>query len=131
MDAVWKGAAGAILAVVLGLAIGKKDKDITVLLSVVMCCMLALMAMRYLEPVLDFFETLRQTANLDPRMMEILLKSVGIGMISQIACLVCDDAGNSALGKALQILTAAVILWMSVPLLESLLNLVQELLGGL
>lgn len=131
MDAVWKGAAGAILAVVLGLAIGKKDKDITVLLSVVMCCMLALMAMRYLEPVLDFFETLRQTANLDPRMMEILLKTVGIGMISQIACLVCDDAGNSALGKALQILTAAVILWMSVPLLESLLNLVQELLGGL
>lgn len=131
MDAVWKGAAGAILAVVLGLAIGKKDKDITVLLSVAMCCMLALMAMRYLEPVLDFFETLRQTANLDPRMMEILLKTVGIGMISQIACLVCDDAGNSALGKALQILSAAVILWMSVPLLESLLNLVQEILGGL
>lgn len=131
MDAVWKGAAGAILAVVLGLAIGKKDKDITVLLSVAMCCMLALMAMRYLEPVLDFFETLRQTANLDPQMMEILLKTVGIGMISQIACLVCDDAGNSALGKALQILSAAVILWMSVPLLESLLNLVQEILGGL
>lgn len=131
MDAVWKGAAGAILAVVLGLAVGKKDKDITVLLSVAVCCMLALMAMRYLEPVLDFFETLQQTANLDPQMLEILLKTVGIGMISQIACLVCDDAGNSALGKALQILSAAVILWMSIPLLESLLNLVQEILGGL
>lgn len=131
MDAVWKGAAGAILAVVLGLAVGKKDKDITVLLSVAVCCMLALMAMRYLEPVLDFFETLQQTANLDPQMLEILLKTVGIGMISQIACLVCDDAGNSALGKALQILSAAVILWMSIPLLKSLLNLVQEILGGL
>jgi hypothetical protein len=40
------------------------------------------------------------------------------------------DAGNSAMGKAIQISAVFVILWLSIPLLNGMLELVRELLGG-
>jgi hypothetical protein len=48
-----------------------------------------------------------------------------------LATLICTDAGNTALAKTVQILTTAMILWLSIPLFESLLDLVQAILGEL
>jgi hypothetical protein len=52
-------------------------------------------------------------------------------LIGELAGLICSDAGNAALAKSIQILTTAVILWLSIPLFESLLDLVQAILGEL
>ena len=131
MDTVWKGAACAVLALVLGIAVEKKDKDISILLSIAVCCMLCGAALQYLQPVFSFFQTLQTAAGLDSDLLGILLKVVGIGMVCQISTLVCNDAGNAALGKALQLLSAAVILWISIPLMQSLLSLIEDILGGL
>ena len=46
-----------------------------------------------------------------------------------MACIGCTDAGNGALGKALQLLTGAVILWLSIPLIQALIELLSEMLG--
>ena len=83
----------------------------------------------FLEPVLDFWKQLQQVGQLDETWLTILMKVVGIGLIAEVASLVCADAGNGSLGKAIQILAAAVILWLSIPLLEGLLELVQRILG--
>ena len=54
MTEFWKAAAMILIAVVLGLAVGKREKDISVLLTMAVCCMTAMIAVSYLEPVLDF-----------------------------------------------------------------------------
>jgi stage III sporulation protein AD len=69
------------------------------------------------------------TLNLE--LLAVILKTVGIGMVGELAGLVCSDAGNAALAKTIQILTTAMILWLSIPLFESLLDLVQTILGEL
>ena len=51
MSLFWKAAAAVLLAVVLGLSLGKQ-KDIGVLLTMAVCCMVAMIAISYLEPVL-------------------------------------------------------------------------------
>ena len=61
-------------------------------------------------------------------LLEILLKVVGIGMISQITELVCADSGNKSLGKSLQILTSALILCLSIPILDEMVSLIESLL---
>ena len=48
--------------------------------------------------------------------------------MGEIAALVCGDAGNAALSKAVQIATASAVLWLSVPLMEELLVLIREVL---
>ena len=115
MSLFWKAAAAVLLAVVLGLSLGKQ-KDIGVLLTMAVCCMVTMIAISYLEPVLDFLRELETLGDLQGDMLGILLKAVGIGLVSEIAGLVCTDAGNGSLGKTLQMLGSAV---MMVSLLQS------------
>lgn len=100
-------------------------------LSIAVCCMVALTALEYLSPVISFVSQLEQIGGLDHSMIRILLKVVGIGMVSEIAALVCSDSGSSSLGKTVKLLGSAVILWLSLPLYSMLVELLQRILGGL
>lgn len=125
-------ACGAVLiAVVLILALGSQGKQMGMLLGMAVCCMTALIGMSYLKPVVDFLGTLEEIGGLNSTMVETLLKVAGIGVLSEIAGLVCADSGNASLGKALQLLSSAVILWLSIPLFTSLIELIQKILGEL
>lgn len=131
MALFWKATAGVLLAVVLGLTLGKQEKDLSILLTMAVCCMAAMIAISYLEPVLDFLRELEALGDLQGDMLGILLKAVGIGLVAEIAGMVCNDAGNSSLGKTIQMLGSAVILYLSIPIFSALLTLIREILGEL
>lgn len=119
-----------VVGVILCLSLGKERKETAVLLSLAICAMAALTAGAFLSPVLDFLRELSSLAGLDSSVLTILLKVLGIGLVSQLAQLICADSGNDAMGKALQILTGVVTLWLALPLFRSLLELVRDVLSG-
>lgn len=129
MGLYWKTAAGVLLAVLLTLMLRRQEMGMV--LSLAVCAMAACAALAYLEPVMALLESLETLGELDGQMVGILLKAVGIGMVTEIACMVCADSGNSAMGKALQLLGTAAILWLSLPLFKALLELIQEMLEKL
>jgi len=131
MEIVIKAIAGVLIAVILGISLGKQGKDLAMLLTVLVCSMIVTSAITYLQPVVDFIDRLQAIGQLDSEMIQVLLKALGIGLLSEISCLICSDAGNASLGKAIQILTACVILWMSIPLLNKLLELIDTILGAI
>lgn len=126
----WKAAAGALITVVLGLALGK-SRDFSMLLSLAACTMISILALTYLEPILEFLRELESISQLQGDMLSILLKSAGIGLVAEIAAVICADAGNASLGKTLQFLGTGVILCLSLPILRTMLELIQKILGEL
>lgn len=126
-----KACGAVLLTVILILALGNQCRDLSVVLLAAVCCMVALAAMEYIGPVLSLIDRLEQLGNLNGPMVKTLLKAAGIGLVSEISALICTDAGSSSLGKAIQLLGSAVILWMSVPLFTMLLDLLQQILGEL
>lgn len=130
MDIFIKAAAGIFIAVILGLTLAKQGKDISLLLTVLVCCMVVTAAVTYLQPVITFLERLQALGNLEQNMFQTLLKAVGIGLIAELMMLICNDAGNTSLGKTLQILATAVIVWLSIPMLDALLELIDGILGA-
>lgn len=124
-----QAAAAVLLAVVLCLVLGKQGKETAVLLSMAVCCMVCLMALQYLEPVIDLMRQLQSQTGIAPEYLTVLLKTVGIGMIGEIAAMICADAGNASLGKAVKMLSSVVILWLAVPLFENLMELIASVLG--
>lgn len=127
MELYWKAAALVLVTVLLTLWLGKKD--IGLLLAMAACVMVAAAAVSYLEPVLTFLRRLEELGDLQGDMMGILLKAVGIGIVAEIAGLISADSGNASLGKTLQLLSSGVILWLSLPIFTSLLDLIQKILG--
>ena len=100
MEDFFRAATVVLLTVIMVLCLGSHGKQTAILLVLAVCGML-----------------------------RILLKVVGIGLVGEIANLICCDTGNAALGKMLQILSTAVILRLSVPLLEQLLGLLEQIMG--
>lgn len=129
MDGFWKATAAILLTVVLTLAVGKQEKDLSALLSMAVCCLVGIVALSYLKPVLELMEELGELGEISGGTLEILMKAVGIALVSELAGMLCSDAGSSSLGKMLQMLGSAVILFLSIPLFRSLLTLIQEILG--
>ena len=122
---------GVLLALILVLTLKSTAKDISAVLTVAVCCIVALSALQYLKPVLTFLQTLENLGRLDGNLLTTMLKVTGIGLISEIANLVCKDAGSESMGKSLQLLGTAVILYLSMPLFTALIELLQKILGEL
>lgn len=130
MTAYFQAAAAVLLTVILALTLGSQGKSTANLLVMTAGTMVLLVGMHYLRTVMDFLGQLKTLSGLSGEMVDILIKCTGISLIGEIASLICADAGNSSLGKSLQILSACVILWLCIPAFRSLMDMVQKILEG-
>lgn len=124
MDIFLKALSCVLIALVFCLALHKQGKDIALLLSLFICAMVLLVAFQYLSPIIDFFDNLQEIGNLDGQMLQILLKSLGICLLAEVTSLLCADAGNAAMGKTVQFFATAIVLFLSLPLFNNLLDIV-------
>lgn len=131
MERFLQAAAGIMAAVIMWIILSKQGKEYALLLSLGACCLVLVAMFRFLEPVLDLLKQLQSLGSLQPEWLSVMLKAVGIGLVVEMGALICSDAGNAALGKTLQILGAVAVLWLSIPLMNSLMDLLQQILGGI
>ena len=131
MDRFFQAAAGIMAAVIMWIILSKQGKEYALILSLGACCLVLVGAFRFLDPVLDLLRKLQSLGNLQPEWLSVMLKAVGIGLVVEMGSLICADAGNSALAKTLQILGAIAILWLSIPLINSLIALLEQILGDI
>ena len=131
MDILLKGSAFALTVIVLYQMLSGRNKEIGTLLVVVGSSVILVMSIMYMSPIFQFFEMLQTTGNLNHELLSILFKSVAIGFLTEISVLVCNDIGNTSVGKTLQILSTVLILRLALPLLNSLLDLISGIMGEL
>ena len=67
---------------------------------------------------------------LDAELMTPMLKAVGIGLLTEIAAGVCADAGESAIGKLVELAGGLLALSVALPLLEAVLQMLKTMGGG-
>lgn len=128
MELYLQASAMVLLAVILILLLGKQNRDLSLMVTMGVCCMVCAGAGVFLEPVIRFLGELRRLGELDPTLVGVMLKCAGIGLLSELIGLVCADAGEASVGKALQFLSNAVILFLSLPLLRQFVLILQEVL---
>jgi stage III sporulation protein AD len=131
MNVFWKITAGTLTAIILWLNLNKSSKDISVLITTAVCAMTIIAATSFLQPVISFVNKMKEIGDLDENLISTVLKVVGVGIVTEIASLICKDAGNDSMGKALQLVSTGVVLWLSIPVFEKLLSLLDNILGAL
>jgi stage III sporulation protein AD len=93
--------------------------------------LLIVSAASYLQPVIDFVMRIKRKADLDSDALNIILKAVGVGVLTEIVGMICCDAGFTALDKAIKFVSSVVVLWLSIPLFDALLELLETILGNI
>lgn len=127
----WKAAAAVLIASILTLVLDRQAKDFSVMLTMGVCTLVGIMALSFLEPVLDLLRELEKAGGMENNLLGVLLKAVGIGVASELISFICTDAGKGSLGKSIQMLGSAAILSLSVPVFRTLLQLIRQILGVL
>jgi len=120
-----------LIAVVLYHTIPGERKELKLMISIAVSVMISIAALRFLEPVMDFLEQLQDVGKLSTGIMEILVKAVGIGLITEITTLICKDFGNGALGKGIQFFATTVTLWIALPVFQELLELFEDIFAAI
>ena len=93
--------------------------------------LILLLVIEYIRPVADFIRMLAQMTKLDTTLTKTMFKMVGIAIVAEIAELLCGDGGNQAIGKTIQLLASALILYLSLPMMTAFLELIEGILGEL
>lgn len=127
MSLFWKAAAAVLIALVLGKSI--KENELGLMLSMAVCIMVGMIAVTYLTPIGEFLKKLKELGNLQGDMLGILLKVLGIAIVTELTEMICKDSGNASLGQAMVLLGTCVILWLSLPIFEMLMAMIQRILG--
>lgn len=130
MDLLWKTIGGALVSVILALALEKQGKDFSLLITLAVCTMLATVAVHFLAPISDLLIRLEAIGDLNSTVLAELLKILGIGLIGEIAASVCTDAGNASVAKGIKLLANVGIAYLSIPIYTSLIDLIQQILGS-
>lgn len=128
MDLLFKSAAGVLITVILYHVIPSQRKDLAMMLSIAVSCMVCVVAFSFLQPVVEFLYRLQDVAKVDDSFVNILVKVVGIALVTEVTNLLCNDFGNGGLGKTVHFLAIAATLFLSLPVFNELLDLLETVL---
>lgn len=128
MGIYWKVIAGILISAILCMCV---DRGIGAVLAIAVCAMGMIVALEFARPILTLMQRMEAMADLSSEYGAVLYKVMGIGLTSEVAGMLCSDTGNSAMGKMLKLLSHILILWLSIPLIESILSIIQQILGGI
>lgn len=130
METLLRAAAAAIVGAVLIAIVKKQNGALGLALSLACCCLLAAALLNLVQPLLEFAGRLRETAGISSAFLSPLLKTVAVGLVTEIASSVCSDAGEGSLARLTNLCGAAAALYCTLPLLEAALELIGALLEG-
>lgn len=93
------------------------------------CAAVGIAAAAYLTPVVSQMQALFERINLPSAYLTILWKALGICYLTGIAGDLCQDCGESALARTVELWGRLSLVLLSLPLLETLLQMVTEVLS--
>lgn len=128
MESYFLTIAAVVLSVIMIVILKVSGSGIAELLTLLVCAMVMIIALRYMEPIVDFMDSLNKIDQIEIPFYKTIMKAVGISITAEIAQMICEDSGNRAAGKVVQYLSVAVMIHLMLPMLSSLLDLIEGVL---
>jgi len=128
MGELCRFAAAALAATALCLLLRRSNPELQVPLGAALCCFVLWGAVTMLSPARELLERLIRLSGLGSAYLLPVAKCVAIGILSKTAADLCRDGGQSAMAGAVELGSAAAALCAALPLITSLLGLLEKLL---
>ena len=101
------------------------------LISLSGCVLIAISAIGFLRPIYQLLKELEAVIGDKTEAFKIVIKAAGICVLTEVTSAICQEGGASGVGKMIQYLGAVTVLWLSIPAVNALLRLAQEIMGGI
>lgn len=128
MSEAVKIAAAAVAAALCAVVVRRQSPEIALVLGVGGCALVVLYCSGALESVMELADKLVQAGGLSPQVIEPVMKTAGIAIVSRLAADFCKDAREGGLASAVELAGTALSLAAALPLVSMVLDLLVQLL---
>lgn len=128
MEDMLKVAAVGVAAALCAVVVRKNVRELGLALALAAGAIILAFALGAVGSVRAFMERLGDLAGLSPAVLEPVMKTVGIALVTRLASEVCRDAGEGGIASAVEITGVVLALFVALPLLEAVLDTVTRLL---
>lgn len=118
------GVAGTLCA----LTVRKQTPELALVLALVTGGLILYASTQALSQALALLEQLASVAGLSKELLIPLVKTVGISVLTRLSAQICKDGGMESVAAFLELAGSLAALAVAVPLLESVLSLLEGLL---
>ncbi|MCC8069362.1 MAG: stage III sporulation AC/AD family protein [Ruminococcus sp.] len=117
-----------VCVVILNKLLENYSKEYIILISIGASILILIYLSSYITSVLDFLNQLLTTLGDNNDIYTLLLKSLGICIVTNFAIDICKDANQNALSSVVLIVGKVSMLLLSIPLLQELFNVITNLI---
>lgn len=118
----------ALVAAVLTVVVRRLRPELGLLLSLAAGAVILLLVLPSLLSVFQRLRYLSAAAQVNLRYLDTVLKIVGVAYLTEFGAQICRDAGEGALAAKVELAGKVLILLLSVPILNAILDLLIKLL---
>lgn len=127
MDMIIKAAVIGIVGTVLTLLIKRTNPEFSTLMSLGICGAILWLGLSLYSAVSEVLELTELGSGFSSAYVAPVLKCVGIGITARMGSELCRDSGQAAVASSVEICGAICALYVSLPLIKTLLRMIGEL----
>lgn len=121
-------AAIGVIAAVLITLLKETKPELAVMLGVAAGVIIIILVVDELYEVVVAFYNIAEVSGIAGGIFTTVLKIIGIGYVTEFAANVCADSGCKSVGDKIQFAGKVVIMVLALPIINSLLSLIVEIL---
>ena len=128
MDLMVKVAAGAITAAVLGVVLRKNTPELALLLALAAGLWMVALVADGLGAVVALMEELTSLAGLSEELLEPVVKTVALSILTRLTAAVCKSAGEGGVAAFVETAGTVLALVVALPLVRAVVLMMTEML---
>ena len=128
MELMWKGIALAVTALICSGLVRRGAPEFSLLLVLAAGSGILLLAAETLAQLVERLEQLARLAQLDREILEPVLKTTALSVLTKITAELCRSGGEGGLASFVETAGTIFALWTTLPLAEGVLALMGQLL---
>ena len=125
-----KIAIAGITGVLLAVQLKSVRPEYSIYLGMATSVILFFYGMSRLSFVVETIQTMKQYLPISDVYIRVLLKIIGVTYVAEFSAAICKDAGFQAVAGQIEVFSKLVILAVSMPVLQALLETINGLIGS-
>ena len=119
----------ALIAAILSIILRQYKPEYSLFISIAAGIIILTAVIAVIDPLVGFVTNITDEAGLSGIYAQILIKSLAVCYITQLACDCCKDAGETAIAGKIQLAGKIAILLIAFPMFEGLSDIVTRLIN--
>lgn len=125
---IFKILAIALLTCVATIIVKQVKPDFASIVAIAGGVLILLMLIDYLEKIVGVFQLIVNKTSLSPSILSTILKIIGVGYLTEFTSNICLDSGSSSLSSKVLLAGKIIILFMSLPILTNIIDIIVGIL---